>query len=370
MNPIQSQPTSARDFDIRKLDYRLPESLIAQHPGQQRGDSRLLVVDRATRTLHDDHVRNLPIHLRSGDALVMNNTRVVPAKFQLRRTTGGIIEALFLSEPQPGQWSVLLKGAQRVAIGETLTVVDPTGGITKDAPKLTANAREERGRWQLQLCSSTNLPAAHTLLEQFGRMPLPPYIKRDKSGDQHDAEDTQRYQTVYAERPGAVAAPTAGLHFTESLMEEIDGANIATAFVTLHVGYGTFAPVEVQNLADHQMHEESFEISQKTCAKLTATRRDGGRVVAVGTTSARVLESVWQANAHKDGLASTTDLFCYPPYAFGGLDALMTNFHLPKSTLMALVMAFGGIDLMRRAYQHAIDAKYRFFSYGDAMLIV
>ncbi len=357
------------DFDIGELDYVLPEELIAQHPPEVRGSSRMLVVDRQRQTIEDDQVANLHSHLRSGDTLVMNNTRVVPAKFRLKRSTGGVIDALFLSESQPGEWDVLLKGAQRVSIGEALSLVCPVEGSPDEGLALIARERGERGMWQLQLAAD-NPQSAAQILERVGRMPLPPYIKRNKGTDDHDVEDSNRYQTIYADKPGAVAAPTAGLHFTEPLLEKIKNANVATHYVTLHVGYGTFAPVEVSNLADHNMHHEYFEISQQTCSAIAQAREHGGRIVAVGTTSARLLESAWLANRLTEAASGSTDIFCYPPYEFGGTDALLTNFHLPKSTLMALVMAFAGIDLIRKAYQHAVDEKYRFFSYGDAMLIV
>jgi S-adenosylmethionine:tRNA ribosyltransferase-isomerase len=357
------------DFDIQELDYSLPEELIAQHPPAERGSSRLMVVDRTRQKVEDDLVENLCDHLRAGDRLVMNDTRVVRAKFRLKRSTGGIVDALFLSEPEPGMWEVLLKGAQRVSIGESLSIVTPAGTCEMASLSLVARSRGERGMWKLELAK--NPPTCATdILEHVGRMPLPPYIKRNKRTDEYDAEDGQRYQTIYADKPGAVAAPTAGLHFTKPLLQRIRDANIATHFVTLHVGYGTFAPVEVSNLADHKMHHESFEINDDTCDAIALAREHGGRIVAVGTTSARVLESAWLANGLTESASGSTDLFCYPPYAFSGFDALMTNFHLPKSTLMALVMAFGGVELIRQAYQHAIAEKYRFFSYGDAMLIV
>jgi S-adenosylmethionine:tRNA ribosyltransferase-isomerase len=211
---------------------------------------------------------------------------------------------------------------------------------------------------------------AGELLRQFGRMPLPPYIRRARGGDTHDAADRERYQTVYAARDGAVAAPTAGLHFTPQLLEAIRARGVTQERVTLHVGYGTFAPIEVEDLAAHPMHAEYFEITRETAARLRATREQGGRVLAAGTTSARVLETTWRLNGWRDGAAGWTDLFCYPPYTFGGVDLLLTNFHLPRSTLLALVMAFAGVDLIRRAYAHAIAQRYRFYSYGDAMLIL
>ncbi len=369
MSSTDAQSIHRPAFDIAELDYALPEELIAQHPPKDRGSSRLMVVDRSAQTIADDSVENLTDYLRAGDALVMNDTRVVPAKFRLKRSTGGIIDALFLDEPEPCVWDVLLKGAQRVSIGETLFLDDPSSDNGDALFSLVAMSQGGRGRWQLEFQGGQSIPAAE-ILERVGRMPLPPYIKRAKGTDENDAEDMQRYQTIYANKPGAVAAPTAGLHFTEPLLARIRDASIATQFVTLHVGYGTFAPVEVTNLAEHKMHHEHYAISQDTCDAIAQARERGGRVIAVGTTSARVLESAWQVNRLSAEARGSTDLFCYPPYSFGGFDALMTNFHLPKSTLMALVMAFGGIDLIHRAYEHAVAREYRFFSYGDAMLIL
>jgi len=349
-------------FAARELEYALPEELIAQHPATERSASRLLVVKRADGSLADESIEDLPRHLRAGDALVLNDTRVLPAKFELERSTGGHIEGLFLQTDADGRWQVLLRGAQRLREGERLGFA---GAPTRW--EVVAERRGERGGWTLRVSGDES---AAEILGVVGRMPLPPYIKRNRSHDAEDVADMARYQTVYAERDGAVAAPTAGLHFTPELLQRVEAAGVRIVRVTLHVGYGTFAPLEVEDLADHVMHREYAEMSAEAAADLTAIRAAGGRILAVGTTSARVLESAWHATRWRGAYAGETDLFCYPPYAFGGVDVLLTNFHLPRSTLLALVMAFAGQELIRRAYAHAIDGRYRFFSYGDAMLIV
>jgi len=348
-------------FPAHALEYDLPESLIAQAPPPERTSARLLVVDRPSLRLEDGCITDLPRHLRPGDALVLNDTRVLPAKFQLRRDSGGLIEGLYLGTDAAGCWEVLLRGARRLRVGESLAFAAQPSNW-----RVTALARCERGWWRLSI---TPEASAAEVLPQVGRMPLPPYIKRAAGQDERDALDAARYQTVYAKRFGAVAAPTAGLHFTEALLAAVAARGIEILRVTLHVGYGTFAPLEVDDLADHVMHREYCELSASTAAALRNVRQRGDRVVAVGTTSARVLESAWRLSQWQDEYRAFTDLFCYPPFSFGGVDALVTNFHLPRSTLLALVMAFAGVDLVWKAYAHAIAQSYRFYSYGDAMLI-
>ncbi len=351
---------SRASFPIERLDYDLPESLIAQAPLARRDASRLLVVNRATGELAHARVSDLPQHVRPGDALVINDTRVVPAKFELKRRTGGRIEGLFLRETARGRWEVLLKGASRLKPGESVK-------LTSEAASETARVirRLDRGKWELETAD-----AAVDVLKRVGRAPLPPYIKRKRGADARDKADSERYQTVYASVHGAVAAPTAGLHFTPQLLDAMQAAGAQVDRVTLHVGYGTFAPVEVDDLAQHEMHEEYFEMTGQTAARLRAVRDRGGRIIAVGTTSARVLETTWHLGRWQEARAGWTALFCYPPYTFHGVDVLLTNFHLPRSTLLALVMAFAGEDLIRRAYREAVDERYRFYSYGDAMLII
>lgn len=347
-------------FPIGALDYELPEELIAQVPAPERSASRLLVADRAAGGLHDRRITDLPNLLRAGDALVLNDTRVVPAKFELQRATGGRIEGLFLHALASGAWRVLLRGGQRLAEGEVLHFADAGADW-----RVIAERRGERGHWDLRVSGSA--PAAD-VLRVVGRMPLPPYIKRQRSHDERDPADVARYQTVYAERDGAVAAPTAGLHFTPELLAQVASAGIEILRVTLHVGYGTFAPLEAEDLAEHEMHSEHAELRAEVGRRLRAIRESGGRVVAVGTTTLRALESAAAAGPLR-AQAAETRLFIVPGYAFRVVDRLVTNFHLPRSTLLMLVSAFSGTELIRRAYAHAVARKYRFFSYGDAMLL-
>jgi S-adenosylmethionine:tRNA ribosyltransferase-isomerase len=352
----------AQSFPVAELDYDLPRELIAQVPLPERGASRLLIVDRQADRPMDAVFGDLPRHLHSGDLLVFNDTRVVPAKFLLRRQTGGRLDGLFLRELAPGEWEVLLNGAGRLKPDESLVVEPETDGA-----ELRVAARLGGGRWRVRVCPSE--PAA-ALLERVGQAPLPPYISRARQPEPAvAARDRSRYQTVYATRPGAVAAPTAGLHFTERVLDDLRRRGVETASVTLHVGLGTFAPVKVDDLRDHRMHPEWCELPSEMAAAVARCRRGGGRVVAVGTTSLRVLESKAAGDGLVNSGADWTGLFCYPPYDFRVVDALLTNFHLPRSTLLALVMAFAGVERTRAAYRHAVEARYRFFSYGDAMLI-
>ncbi len=359
-----------------ELHYDLPGELIAGRPASPRDASRLLVLRRADGAIEHRFFRDLPRYVHPGDVLVVNDTRVLPARFFCRRASGGAVEALFLHERGP-RWVLMLKPSGRLRVGETLAVVArPATPVGKNADtraaRIVLESREQRGEW---LARPEPPESAHDFLARFGDTPLPPYIRR-AAGEA--ADDAERYQTVYAARPGAVAAPTAGLHFTPRLLEELAAAGIHRATVTLHVGSGTFAPIDADDLSQHRMHAEWFELPAETLRRLDVGRRGGGRIVAVGTTSARVLEScpatlgcAGSASSAGDGVASGwTDIFLYPPYAFRNVDVLLTNFHLPESTLLALVMAFAGIEPIRAAYASAIRERYRFYSYGDAMLIV
>ena len=334
----------------------------------------MLVVSRdAESGPRDTTVSALPSYLREGDCLVVNDTRVVPARFMARRATGGRIEGLYLRSPQPDRWIVLLKPSSRLRAGEALTLVGA------DAVLHLTRALDG-GQWEVRV--EPEQPASD-LLERVGRTPLPPYIKRpsldaegrpgdDASHDARrlDAEDRQRYQTVYARHPGAVAAPTAGLHLTESLLEAVRTGGVQVVPVTLHVGLGTFEPIRVERLEDHRMHTEWADLPSASSGAVAATRSRGGRIVAVGTTAARVLESRVDSAGQPQAGHAMTDLFIYPPYRFRVVDVLLTNFHLPRSTLLAMVCAFAGRDRILDAYRHAVELEYRFYSYGDAMLIV
>lgn len=342
---------------LQDYDYELPPELIAQHPLPQRDRARLLVVDRTTGQQSHRHVADLPDLLQPGDCLVFNDTRVVPARlFGVRASTGGKWEGLFLSAEETGRWRLIGQTRGRLQPGERIRLQNGEDGF-----ELTLVSREDDGVWLAEPADECD-PLA--VLERFGEVPLPPYIERIET----DPEDVSRYQTVYAATPGAVAAPTAGLHFTPELLERLQGRGVRTEFVTLHVGIGTFRPISVDNLDDHRMHAEWCCVSRETAARLNAVRQSGGRIIAVGTTAVRTLESA----SGEDGFRSfrgSTDLFIRPGYRFRAIDALMTNFHLPKSSLLVLVSALMGVERTREAYATAVRERYRFYSYGDAMLI-
>ena len=352
----QDRPMSELDV----YDYDLPRHLIAQSPAANRADARLLVVDRASGTWSHRHVRDLPEVLLPGDCLVLNDTKVIPARLVGRRTeTGGHWEGLFLDATDDGLWRVLCKTRGHPVAGETITLTDTTGG---DDIRLVLGARQSEGVWVVRPESGEEVLAA---LERVGRVPLPPYIR---GGEMVEA-DRQDYQTVFARHAGAVAAPTAGLHFTDSLLHKLERAGVSLCWVTLHVGAGTFRPVVAQNLAEHRMEAEWARLTQEAVDRIAASQRQGGRVIAVGTTSVRVLETAARGGG-LEPFAGKTDLFVHPPFQFRAVDALMTNFHLPRTTLVDLVRTFGGDELIRRAYDEAVREEYRFYSYGDAMLVL
>jgi S-adenosylmethionine:tRNA ribosyltransferase-isomerase len=342
------------------FDYQLPPHLIAQEPCAERDQARLLVVRRSNGSLAHHIFRDLPELLSRGDLLVLNNTRVVPARLLGRRArTGGQWEGLFLRQLPDGLWELLCQTRGRLTEGETI-LVEP------GALPLVLERKTVEGHW---LARPQGTGTALELLERHGQVPLPPYIRKGRA----EAADRSRYQTVYAEKPGAVAAPTAGLHFTPRVFEHLAQRGVSVAHVTLHVGLGTFQPVQVADYRQHPMHAEWGELPATTAAAITACRQRGGRVVAVGTTSVRVLETTARASGFIPEVhpwSGNTNLYIYPPYEFRLVDALVTNFHLPRSTLLLLVGAFAGIELTRRAYMTAIEQGYRFYSYGDAMLIL
>jgi S-adenosylmethionine:tRNA ribosyltransferase-isomerase len=341
-----------------ELDFYLPPELIAQDPPPERAASRLLHYRRDDRSIAHRRFSDLPALLSTGDLLVFNDARVLPARFTLLKTTGGKIEGLFLEELALGRWRVLLKnpGPPRA---DGLRFVDALD------VRIDEIDRHEGGEHTLAIDPPL---AAATLLDRVGRMPLPPYIKRKKTHDPRDAADRERYQTVYAKASGSVAAPTAGLHFTARLLEELGAAGVEMTQITLHVGMGTFRPVVADDLAEHVMHRETYRISAQAAEALNRARAQGRRIIAVGTTSARVLESQ-EAGRPFEARDGATSIFIHPPYAWRHVEGLITNFHLPRSTLIALVAALTGIDEQRRIYAAAIADRYRFFSYGDAMLI-
>jgi S-adenosylmethionine:tRNA ribosyltransferase-isomerase len=342
-------------------DYDLPPNLIAQQPLARRSDARLLVVDRAGQGISHRHVRDLPELLRPGDCLVVNDTRVVPATLLGRRvSTGGRWQGLFLDADPQGLWRIICKTRGKQAPGDVVMLQDRE---LRDRVALRLIEKQDEGVW-IAKCDSRD--AALDLLEMLGRVPLPHYIR---DGMMTDA-DRETYQTIYAKEPGAIAAPTAGLHFTVDLLKRLKEIGVVLARVTLHVGVGTFRPIKSDAVEDHTMHSEWGRIDEAEAAKINAARAAGGRIVSVGTTTTRLLESAASASGEIEPWNGPTDLFIRPPYKFKTVDALMTNFHLPRSTLLVLVRTFGGDDLIRRAYEEAIREEYRFYSYGDAMLIV
>lgn len=343
------------------LNYTLPEELIAQHPSQKRQQSRLLVLDRTAKTRADRQFGDLLGYLRPGDCLVLNNTKVLPARFYARKLSGAQLEGLFIHEESDGQWQVLLKNSRKLTPGDTIELLDPVGNAWG---QVIANPSDVASQWLLKPNQSID---AFSVLDQIGHPPLPPYIKRGQIDD-FEAEDLRRYQTIYASEPGAVAAPTAGLHFEQTLLDQIEQLGVKLAYVTLHVGIGTFRPVQTETLDKHPMHEERYEIGAEAAGIINETSDAGGRIIAIGTTSVRTLESVAKGR-HVQTAQGQTKLFIQPGYDFEILDAMVTNFHLPKSTLLALVGAFAGMESVLDAYQHAIEQKYRFYSYGDAMFI-
>lgn len=345
---------------VAQYDYDLPGHLIAQVPLLQRADARLLVVDRACNSLQHKHVRDLPEILWPGDCLVLNNTRVIPARLVGFRTkTGGRWEGLFLEASRGGLWRVVCKTRGKPTPGEAITLINAQG---QDDIRLRLGTKDPEGVWIVRPESDEETLA---LLDRVGRVPLPPYIRK---GEMVEA-DRQRYQTVYARTPGAVAAPTAGLHFTEPLLRRLQEQGTAICSLTLHVGPGTFRPIEAQSLADHRMDAEWGDLSEKTVETILECRRRGGRVVAVGSTSVRMLETA-AASGTLRPFTGKTDLFIRPPYDFRVVDILLTNFHLPRTTPLVLVRTFAGDQLVMRAYDEAIREEYRFYSYGDAMLIL
>jgi S-adenosylmethionine:tRNA ribosyltransferase-isomerase len=346
--------------ELDAYDYELPKELIAQSPAVCRTDARLLVVDRQRNSLEHKHIRDLPEILRQHDCLVINDTRVVPARLVGRRhSTGGHWEGLFLEASPNGLWRLLCKTRGKLQPGDTITLLNAAGG---DDIQLELGTKEPGGTW---IARPLGKEDAFALLDRVGRVPLPPYIRKGNMV----AGDREHYQTVYAQVPGAVAAPTAGLHFTTTLLERLVEHGVELCALTLHVGPGTFRPITADSLAEHEMHTEWGSVKQESVDRILACRRLGGRVVAVGTTSVRVLETASAGGSLKP-FAGHTDLFIRSPYQFHTVDALLTNFHLPRTTLLVLVRTFGGDELIRRAYEEAIEERYRFYSYGDAMLIL
>ena len=346
--------------ELARYDYTLPKELIAQQPAARRVDARLLVVRRASGEIEHFHIRDLPRLLQGPDCLVLNDTRVVPARLVGRRTTtGGRWEGLFLADDGHGAWQLLGKTRGKLAPGESIQLMNAQG---LDDIELRLIEKREDGVW---IARPRSTEATLPLLERVGRIPLPHYIREGAALE----ADAERYQTVYATHAGSAAAPTAGLHFSRELLAQLESRGVPNVRVTLHVGLDTFRPVTATSLADHKMHTEWGRIDEDAVRKLEETRRSGGRIVAVGTTATRVLETAARSG-RLTSWTGQTDLFIRPPFEFHAVDALLTNFHLPRTTLLVLVRTFGGDELMMQAYEEAIRERYRFYSYGDAMLIV
>lgn len=350
---IITKGESETKMTTKDFYYDLPPELIAQTPLTDRSASRLLVLNKESGEISHEHFYDIPTHLKPGDCLVMNNTRVIPARlYGCKEGTGGKIEFLLLKRLELDKWEVILRPGKKAKPGsrfefgggllraEVLEVIEDGNRIVRF---------EYDGVWE-------------EILDKLGEMPLPPYIKEKLS-------DKERYQTVYSKIEGSAAAPTAGLHFTKELLKKIENMGVETAYLTLHVGLGTFRPVSVDNVEEHIMHSESYQVSPETAEKINRTRERGGRIIAVGTTSVRTLETVADDDGRMRAASGETSIFIYPGYKFKAVDALITNFHLPESTLVMLVSALAGKENIFKAYNTAVREKYRFFSFGDAMLI-
>ena len=357
-------PSTARTFTLSDFDFVLPEALIAQHPASERSGSRLLD-GRATDPV-DRIFRELPHLLRAGDLLVFNDTKVLHARLFGEKPTGGKVELLIERVLGGNQVAAHMRVSKKPEVGTTLKLVCAPGQEDGLCATLLGRWPDAQGQMFRFVLSNDVGDNPYTLMERHGHVPLPPYIQRPHGGDITDsAEDAQRYQTVFAKNPGAVAAPTAALHFDQALLEQFDAMGVQRAHVTLHVGAGTFQPVKTENLSEHQMHSEWYEVPASTQQAIADCKARGGRVVAVGTTTVRTLES-WAQSGQSSG---DTTIFITPGFAFAHVDLLLTNFHLPKSSLMMLVSAFAGYGHIMDLYRHAIANAYRFFSYGDAMLL-
>ena len=348
----------SHDWKLSSYDYKLPQSLIAQHPAPKRDQSRMLFLERKSGKISNRNFTEIVSLLPESSCLVINNTKVLPARIPGKRQSGGKIEALLIEENNNGDWSAIVRKAGRIKQGERLEFCDG---------KLLAKAKErlEEGEWLLEFEETERLKER---LEDVGLPPLPPYIERRNTSDLQNTKDRERYQTCFATEPGAIAAPTAGLHFTPEILTEIGNRGIDILEVTLHVGLGTFSSIDQEDIRKHKMHAEFFSVSSQTLRQLQVYQNNNKQMINVGTTSVRVLETLVRQNFQES--SGWTDIFIYPPCKFTMTDGLLTNFHLPKSTLMLLVSAFCGREFLLSSYQHAVAEKYRFFSYGDCMLIL
>lgn len=344
---------------VTEFDYDLPEELIAQMPADKRENSRMLVLDRTSGTISHKHFYDITDLLEPDTLLVLNNTKVLPARLYGTKATGARIEVFLLEQKSGKTWSCLIKPSKRVKPETEIKISDE---LTVRAVKRL----EEDGEWLVDLKYDGEL---FDILHKIGHIPLPPYIERKLETEELKQFDIERYQTVYAKDEGSVAAPTAGLHFTEEILNKLENKGIELAYVTLNVGLGTFRPVKCENITEHKMHSESFEITEKTAEQINRAKQTGKKITAVGTTTVRTLETAYKQYGEIKACRSTSELFIYPPYEFKVIDGLITNFHLPKSTLLMLVSALAGKEFIFEAYEEAIKERYRFFSYGDCMYI-
>lgn len=351
-------------MNIKEFDYELPENLIAQIPADKRQNSRMLVLDRCTQKREHKHFYDITDYLDENTILVLNNTKVLPARLYGTKDTGAKIE-VFLLEQSTGNngriWSCLIRPSKKIKPDTVIT-------ISNNLKVRAVKRLEDDGEWQIELIfpNDENLI---DILHRVGNIPLPPYIERKMQNEELKRFDMQRYQTVYAKDEGSVAAPTAGLHFTKEILQTLADKGVEIAYVTLNVGLGTFRPVKCENILDHKMHSETFEITEETAEQINRAKANGKKLVAVGTTTVRTLETAYQKYGKIQACKDRSELFIYPPYEFKVVDELITNFHLPKSTLLMLVSAFAGKDFIFEAYAEAVKNKYRFFSYGDCMFI-
>ena len=344
---------------VSDFDYNLPEDLIAQMPADKRENSKMLVLNRENKTIKHKHFYDIVECIDSNTLLILNNTKVLPARLYGTKDTGAKIEVFLLESKKENEWSCLIRPSKRIKPDTIIKISDELS--VKAIKRL-----EDDGEWLVEIICDGNL---FDILHKVGNIPLPPYIERKLQTEDIKNFDMERYQTVYAKDEGSVAAPTAGLHFTTEILDKLKAKGVEIAYVTLNVGLGTFRPVKCENILDHKMHSETFEITKETADIIKKAKQNGKKIVAVGTTTVRTLETAFQQFGEIKECRSHSELFIYPPYEFKVIDSLITNFHLPKSTLLMLVSALAGKDFIFKAYQEAIENKYRFFSYGDCMLI-
>lgn len=346
-------------MNISEFDYELPEKLIAQMPADKRQNSKMLVLDKKNKTIEHKHFFDIVDYIEPNSILVLNNTKVLPARLYGTKDTGAKIEVFLLESKENKNWSCLIKPSKRVKPDTIIT-------ISNELKVRPIKRLEDDGEWLVELIYDGEL---FDILHKVGNIPLPPYIERKLKADELKQFDMERYQTVYAKDEGSVAAPTAGLHFTEEILQKLKDKGVEIAYVTLNVGLGTFRPVKCENILEHKMHSETFEITQDAADKINQAKANGKKLVAVGTTTVRTLETAFQKYGCIQACHDNSELFIYPPYEFKVVDNLITNFHLPKSTLLMLVSALASKEFIFKAYNEAIKNEYRFFSYGDCMLI-